>query len=152
MRCNNGLIFFIIALIIIVCCSVIGNILYFVNFNEESYCFSIAYNTTKGNAGIYLLHIGNTLSLIFFIIAIISLFTISRNRECSLILLVICILRAIINIAGIILLATALTDNNCNPGKAIAGLIINMIGIFIVIIFICLGQSSRSYNNECTYH
>uniref|UniRef100_A0A0N5CI31 Lipoprotein n=1 Tax=Strongyloides papillosus TaxID=174720 RepID=A0A0N5CI31_STREA len=151
MRFSKSLIFFIVALIIIICCSVIGNILYFVNYNEESYCFSSAYGTSKGNAGLYLLHVGNALSLLFFIVAIIGAFAISRSREFSLILLVICVLRAIINLAGIILLAIALTDYKCNPAKAIVGLLINMIGIFIVIIFLCLGLRSRSYEDEGVY-
>uniref|UniRef100_A0A0K0EJC1 G-protein coupled receptors family 1 profile domain-containing protein n=1 Tax=Strongyloides stercoralis TaxID=6248 RepID=A0A0K0EJC1_STRER len=149
MQCNKGLIFFIIAIVIIILCSVIGNILYFDNYNDESRCFTIAYNTSGGKAGLYFLHIGNILSIIFFIFAIISLISKRLNLFWS--LLIICILRIIVNISGIVLLAIALTNNNCNSGEAIAGLAINMIGIFVILISFCFKKRSNSRNDECTY-
>uniref|UniRef100_A0A0N4Z842 G_PROTEIN_RECEP_F1_2 domain-containing protein n=1 Tax=Parastrongyloides trichosuri TaxID=131310 RepID=A0A0N4Z842_PARTI len=151
MAFNKGLAFFICALIIIIICSIVGNVLYFTNYNEEPFCFSQAYHTSTGNAGIYLLHIGNCLSIIFFIVCIISAFAYSRYKEFSIILFVLIFLRICVDVVGIILLSIALTDQNCHSTKAIVGLAINLAGIFIVLAFVCLSWRSRSNDSEYVY-
>uniref|UniRef100_A0A0N4Z843 G_PROTEIN_RECEP_F1_2 domain-containing protein n=1 Tax=Parastrongyloides trichosuri TaxID=131310 RepID=A0A0N4Z843_PARTI len=142
-------IFYILAIVSLILPSIVGNALYYINYGEETDCFLESYDTTTGNGGRYLLHIGNILSIITLIFSILFARRPDKYRSYGIILLILFLLRICVNIAGIILLSKALTDHNCNPGKAIAGLIVNLAGILLVVFFMALSKFTKAHENEC---